>query len=162
MLNKSEVQFESPAKGMQHCIACTHYIAGRCEIVRGEVLPGDWCRLFQKRSPMTVIQKSPTQINKEANDAHECQRKEADARTNHPGEGIKEHGLKIPSRTRPGTTEITFGPQGGGLVPANPFSSIAQAGYLHSHPEKLGKKGLDEWDAATKGKSLPEHVKKAK
>ena len=38
-----------------------------------------------------------------------------------------------------------------------PFASKAQAGYLHSHPEILGKAGLAEWDAASKGKSLPEH-----
>lgn len=43
-----------------------------------------------------------------------------------------------------------------------PFKSLAQAGYLHSHPEILGKKGLSEWDAATKGKHLPKHVKKSK
>ena len=41
-----------------------------------------------------------------------------------------------------------------------PFKSLAQAGYLHSHPEILGKEGLKEWDTATKGKHLPEHVKK--
>jgi hypothetical protein len=29
---------------------------------------------------------------------------------------------------------------------------------MHSHPEKLGKKGLAEWDAATKGKHLPKKV----
>lgn len=42
-----------------------------------------------------------------------------------------------------------------------PFKSVAQQGYLHAHPEILGKKGLKEWDEATKGKyqSLPEHVK---
>lgn len=37
-----------------------------------------------------------------------------------------------------------------------PFKSQAQAGYMHEHPEILGKKGLAEWDAATKGKHLPE------
>ena len=41
-----------------------------------------------------------------------------------------------------------------------PFKSQAQAGYLHSHPEILGAAGLREWDAATKGKHLPKHVKK--
>lgn len=41
-----------------------------------------------------------------------------------------------------------------------PFKSAAQQGYLHAHPEILGKKGLREWDEATKGKyeKLPEHV----
>jgi hypothetical protein len=40
-----------------------------------------------------------------------------------------------------------------------PFESLAQEGYLHAHPEKLGKRGLAEWDAATKGKHLPKHAK---
>jgi len=40
-----------------------------------------------------------------------------------------------------------------------PFVSKAQQGYLHAHPEKLGKKKLAEFDAATKGmKNLPYHV----
>ena len=52
-----------------------------------------------------------------------------------------------------------MGPHGGGLVSKNPFASLAQAGYLHSHPEILGSK-IKEWDAATKGKHLPKHVKK--
>jgi hypothetical protein len=43
-----------------------------------------------------------------------------------------------------------------------PFKSQAQAGYMHSHPEILGKKGLAEWDAATKGKKLPKRAKKVK
>lgn len=43
-----------------------------------------------------------------------------------------------------------------------PFESLAQEGYLHAHPEKLGKAGLKEWDAATKGKHLPEHKHMAK
>jgi len=42
-----------------------------------------------------------------------------------------------------------------------PFKSLAQEGYMHEHPEILGKKGLAEWDAATKGtKNMPEHVGK--
>ena len=69
----------------------------------------------------------------------------------------KEH-QTITSRTTGRESEISFGPLPGGLVPANPFASLAQAGYMHSHPEKLGKKGLAEWDAATKGKHLPKKV----
>ena len=68
----------------------------------------------------------------------------------------------IVSTTTGKKVEVSFGPLGGGLVPANPFASIAQEGYLHAHPEKLGKAGLAEWDAATKGKKLPQHVKKSK
>jgi len=56
--------------------------------------------------------------------------------------------------------EIAMPPQGGGLVPKNPFVSLAQEGFLHEHPEKLGAKKLAEFDAATKGKHLPKHVKK--
>ena len=43
-----------------------------------------------------------------------------------------------------------------------PFKSLAQEGYLHAHPDILGKSGLKEWDAATKGKHLPEHTMKDK
>jgi hypothetical protein len=40
-----------------------------------------------------------------------------------------------------------------------PFVSKAQQGYLHAHPDVLGKKKLAEFDAATKGmKNLPYHV----
>ena len=40
-----------------------------------------------------------------------------------------------------------------------PFVSKAQQGFLHAHPEKLGKEKLAEFDAATKGMhNLPEHV----
>jgi hypothetical protein len=58
--------------------------------------------------------------------------------------------------------EIGVGPHGGNLVSDNPFASLAQEGFLHAHPEKLGKKGLAEWDAATKGKKLPKRVKGGK
>lgn len=39
-----------------------------------------------------------------------------------------------------------------------PFKSKAQQGYLHAHPEILGKEKLAEFDAASKGKKLPGHV----
>jgi hypothetical protein len=42
-----------------------------------------------------------------------------------------------------------------------PFVSKAQQGYLHAHPEILGKKNLKEWDEASKGEhDLPAHVHK--
>jgi hypothetical protein len=70
----------------------------------------------------------------------------------------KEHD-KITSKTTGKSIEISLGPNANGLVPANPFASLAQEGFLHAHPEKLGKSGLAEWDAATKGKKLPKKVK---
>lgn len=42
-----------------------------------------------------------------------------------------------------------------------PFKSKAQQGYLHAHPEILGKAKLHEFDDATKNYgSLPAHVHK--
>jgi hypothetical protein len=43
-----------------------------------------------------------------------------------------------------------------------PFVSAAQRGFMHANPEVLGKKGLAEWDAASKGQHVPEHVKDGK
>lgn len=103
---------------------------------------------------------SPAEENAEQSKEHEARRKAADARTNHPNQGIKEHGLHVTSRTTGKRVEIGFGPQGSGLVPKNPFASLAQAGYMHSHPEILGESALKEWDSATKGKKLPKRVKK--
>ncbi len=51
-------------------------------------------------------------------------------------------------------------PVNGGQLPANPFKSLAQERYMHANPEVLGKSALKEWDASTKGKHLPEKVKK--
>lgn len=102
---------------------------------------------------------SPAQENSEMSKKHEAQRKAADARTNYPNQGIEEHKLHVTSRTTGKRVEIGFGPQGSGLVPKNPFASLAQAGYMHSHPEILGKSALKEWDSATRGKKLPKHVK---
>jgi hypothetical protein len=78
----------------------------------------------------------------------------------HTSGTTKEHDT-IVSKTTGKTHEISLGPNAGGLVPANPFASLAQAGYMHEHPEKLGKTALDEWDASTKGRSLPKRVKKS-
>lgn len=84
-----------------------------------------------------------------------------------PQKYMHEHD-KVYSRTLNTDIEICMGPHGaapdkgsGGLVPANPFASIAQQRYLHAHPEKVGgKTALDEWDAATDFKKLPKRAKK--
>ena len=67
---------------------------------------------------------------------------------------------KIRSRTTGRLIEISMGPQPDGKVPKNPFVSLAQEGFLHEHPEKLGAKKLAEFDAATKGRHLPKRAKK--
>jgi hypothetical protein len=79
--------------------------------------------------------------------------------TTTPVRTFKEH-EKVKSRTTGQMREVKFGPQPGGLVPKNPFASLAQEGYMHAHPDILGKKGLEEWDSATKGKKLPKKVRK--
>jgi hypothetical protein len=77
----------------------------------------------------------------------------------------KEHD-KVYSRTLRRNVEIAVGIHGsspddfGGLVPANPFVSQAQEGWAHMHPEKFGKQNLKNWDAETKGKTLPKRAKK--
>lgn len=68
----------------------------------------------------------------------------------------------IRSRTTGRLIEISMGMHGDGLVPKNPFASLAQAGYMHSHPEILGKSGLKEWDQASKGRKIPYKVKEKK
>lgn len=66
---------------------------------------------------------------------------------------------KITSRINGRQYEISLG-EHSGMVPKNPFASQAQAGYMHTHPEVLGAKGLKEWDNATRGKHLPKHAKR--
>jgi len=144
---------------MDHCSACKHYLGGRCEIVSGVVLPGDWCNKFEKETMMLTAGEFNAQESKKA----EAARKKADARTNYPNQGIKEHALHITSRTTGKSVEVCFGPNGGGLVPANPFASLAQARFAHANPEKFGgKTALDEWDKSTNFKKLPKKVKKSK
>lgn len=41
-----------------------------------------------------------------------------------------------------------------------PFASLAQEGWAHTHPQQFGEKNLKEFDAATKGKHLPERIHK--
>lgn len=154
--SKEKVDFEHPAKGPNHCGDCKYFLGGRCAIVSGIVMAGDWCKKFEKEN---MKAKSPAELNKADSCEARCGEKQADNRSNHPGQGIKEHGLKITSRTTGRVVDVGFGPIGGGLVPKNPFASLAQEGYLHAHPEKLGAKKLAEFDAATKGKTLPKHVK---
>ena len=43
-----------------------------------------------------------------------------------------------------------------------PFVSVAQRGYMHANPEVLGKTALAEWDHASKGQHVPDHVKDGK
>jgi hypothetical protein len=98
---------------------------------------------------------SPAEINiKQAKEARCCE-KATQSRANKPAAGIKEHD-KIVSRTTGKSVEISLGPNGGGLVPKNPFASISQSRFAHANPEKFGgTKGLKEWDKATDYKALP-------
>lgn len=45
---KSEVEFEHPAKGSDHCGDCVHFEdGGTCAIVDGAILAKDWCKEFK-------------------------------------------------------------------------------------------------------------------
>jgi hypothetical protein len=73
---------------------------------------------------------------------------------------------KVYSRTLRRDVEIGVGMHGtcpkggvGGMVPANPFASGAQRGYMHANPGVLGPEKLKEWDKASKGQKVPQHVK---
>jgi hypothetical protein len=76
----------------------------------------------------------------------------------YPNEKMHEHQTII-SRTTGRKREISMGMNGQGLVPSNPFASLAQAGYMHEHPEILGNSALKEWDKASKGRKIPYKVK---
>jgi hypothetical protein len=138
---KKEVKFEHPGMGADFCGKCKFFLPkeNRCQIVSGEILAGDWCNKFREKEMKTV--------------------KESHEDKPYPAPKLKEH-THIRSRITNRMMEIPVGPQPGGLVPRNPFASLAQEGYLHAHPEKLGPKKLAEFDAATKGKHLPKRVKK--
>lgn len=43
-----------------------------------------------------------------------------------------------------------------------PYKSAAQRGYMHAAAERgdISKKVVEEFDASSKGKKLPEHAKK--
>ena len=80
----------------------------------------------------------------------------------YPNKPMSEHDT-IRSRTTGRKTEIAMPPQGGGLVPKNPFASELQAKFAHANPEKFGgKAGLEEWDKSTNFKNLPKHAKHLK
>jgi hypothetical protein len=151
MYTKEQARYENPAMGSDHCRDCVFYTGGSCTKVEGAIAPSGWCMFYIEKAPM--------------NSACSCMstpcRCKDEVRTTLHRHEISEHD-KMKSRTTGQDIEIKFGPQDGGNVPSNPFASLAQEGYMHAHPEKLGAKGLAEWDAATKGKHLPEHVKKAK
>ena len=103
-------------------------------------------------------ERDETKSDEIAEHGHAPTAEEEAAERPYPNKPMHEH-QKIRSRTTGRLLEIGMPPQGGGLVPKNPFASLAQAGYMHSHPDILGSK-IKEWDAATKGKKLPKHVKK--
>lgn len=42
------------------------------------------------------------------------------------------------------------------------YKSQKQAGYFHTHEKEIGKKVVEEFDRATKGKKPPKKVKKKK
>jgi hypothetical protein len=133
---KEQAQYEPKAMGEDHCRDCVFYTSGSCTKVEGSISPAAWCQFYQEKA------------GKMHTEGHSTLK----------GMQTSEHDT-VTSRVTGRKHEIKFGPQPSGLVPKNPFASQAQAGYLHSHPEILGKEKLAEFDSATKGKKLPKRVK---
>jgi hypothetical protein len=49
---KAEVGYEHPAQGEHDCKGCEHFEVIRpngCEIVKGIILPEDWCRKWEAK-----------------------------------------------------------------------------------------------------------------
>jgi hypothetical protein len=60
---KNEVEFEHPAKGADHCEMCKHFkMPAACEIVMGEVYPGDWCNKFDPKQAKPQTQQAANQM----------------------------------------------------------------------------------------------------
>jgi hypothetical protein len=48
---KAEARFEHPARGLDHCSECKHWVApSSCAIVAGPIAPEDWCRHWTARN----------------------------------------------------------------------------------------------------------------
>lgn len=50
---KKEVNYESPAKGMDHCKDCIFFQVlhkNGCKIVEGFIKPADWCDEFTRKT----------------------------------------------------------------------------------------------------------------
>lgn len=48
--SKSQVKFEHPAAGMDHCSDCEYFKSpNSCRIVEGVIQPGDWCKKFKEK-----------------------------------------------------------------------------------------------------------------
>lgn len=63
MLSKEEVKYEHPAKEMNDCDDCIHFQVKHfhgCEIVKGTILPEDWCNRFERDGSKLISIKSRT------------------------------------------------------------------------------------------------------
>lgn len=50
-LSKSEVRYEHPARGLDRCGGCVHFLEpNACELVAGAIAPEDWCELYEART----------------------------------------------------------------------------------------------------------------
>jgi len=121
--------------------------------------------MYSHRHGANSYRKSSNEITMSQEKEVAEKRRQANHNTGGDPGSMKEHD-RVPSGLgklgKHASTEISMGPQDSGNVPANPFASLAQEGYLHAHPEKLGATKLAEFDKETKGKKLPYKVKGTK
>jgi len=50
-VSQDVVHYQSEPKGDQFCADCRHFAAPTaCKLVKGEISPGGWCRLYKKKT----------------------------------------------------------------------------------------------------------------
>jgi hypothetical protein len=47
--SKEEAKYQNKPNGQQQCSKCKHFMAGKCEIVEGEISPDGWCKFFEAK-----------------------------------------------------------------------------------------------------------------
>jgi hypothetical protein len=52
-ITKAAAEYEHPARGKDHCSMCEYFEEiekDHCSRVRGIILAGDWCKLFERKN----------------------------------------------------------------------------------------------------------------
>ena len=44
--SKEEAKYQDKPNGQQQCSKCKHFMAGKCEIVEGDISSSGWCTFF--------------------------------------------------------------------------------------------------------------------
>ena len=47
--SKEEANYQEKPNGQQQCSKCKHFMAGKCEIVEGDISANGWCKFFEAK-----------------------------------------------------------------------------------------------------------------